>query len=300
MSSTVKIEKIVCYLRCIMNKVTSIFTRTLLFVVLACIGFSCATPSDNPEKIVKIALREAGDKLLLSNNDSTSIVKPVIALDTDTYQLSFEKPLVIQPDSLVRIIKTSFKKANLSQHYITEVLECTQNEVAYSYKIIFDTEESVVPCSGRQLQKACYTIQVHFTKNTDGTLGAIKYLIPIAVLLFAFLIYRNNSKRNVTPQNGYFKKVGHFKFYPEQNKLVRETVEIALSKKECELLDIFVARPNETIKREELTKRVWEDNGVVVGRSLDTYISKLRKKLQEDSSIKLTNVHGVGYKLEVE
>jgi len=46
-------------------------------------------------------------------------------------------------------------------------------------------------------------------------------------------------------------------------------------------------------------KKVWEDNGVFVGRSLDTYISKLRKKLKDDDSIKLTNVHGVGYKLEV-
>ena len=66
------------------------------------------------------------------------------------------------------------------------------------------------------------------------------------------------------------------------------------------MLELFVARPNEIIKRDELTKRVWEDNGVFVGRSLDTYISKLRKKLKGDTSIKLTNVHGVGYKLELE
>ncbi len=89
------------------------------------------------------------------------------------------------------------------------------------------------------------------------------------------------------------------KFYPEQNKLVKEADEISLSKKECELLEIFVANPNQVLKREDLTKRVWEDNGVFVGRSLDTYISKIRKKLQEDDSIKITNVHGVGYKLEI-
>ena len=94
--------------------------------------------------------------------------------------------------------------------------------------------------------------------------------------------------------------IGSFNFYPEQNKLVKQATEISLSKKECEILAIFVARPNEIIKRDELTKTVWEDNGVIVGRSLDTYISKLRKKLQSDNSIKLTNVHGVGYKLEIE
>ena len=95
------------------------------------------------------------------------------------------------------------------------------------------------------------------------------------------------------------KSIGQYKFYPEQNKLVKAATEISLSKKECELLALFVANPNKIIKRDELTKKVWEDHGVFVGRSLDTYISKLRKKLQEDASIKLTNVHGVGYKLEV-
>ncbi|MGB1041616.1 MAG: helix-turn-helix domain-containing protein, partial [Flavobacteriales bacterium] len=63
---------------------------------------------------------------------------------------------------------------------------------------------------------------------------------------------------------------------------------------------IFAESPNQIVKREELTKRVWEDNGVFVGRSLDTYVSKLRKKLNSDESIKLTNVHGIGYKLEID
>jgi DNA-binding response OmpR family regulator len=80
---------------------------------------------------------------------------------------------------------------------------------------------------------------------------------------------------------------------------VKEAVVISLSKKECELLTIFIANPNQIIKRDELTKKVWEDKGVFVGRSLDTYISRLRKKLKEDDSITLTNVHGVGYKLEI-
>ena len=62
---------------------------------------------------------------------------------------------------------------------------------------------------------------------------------------------------------------------------------------------IFVDNPNQIIKRDELTKKVWEDHGVFVGRSLDTYISKLRKKLKDDDTIKLTNIHGVGYKLEL-
>jgi DNA-binding winged helix-turn-helix (wHTH) protein len=93
--------------------------------------------------------------------------------------------------------------------------------------------------------------------------------------------------------------IGNFKFYPDQNKLINRANEIALSKKECEILEILVSKPNKIIKREDLTKQVWEDNGVFVGRSLDTYISKLRKILQEDKSLKITNIHGVGYKLQI-
>lgn len=80
---------------------------------------------------------------------------------------------------------------------------------------------------------------------------------------------------------------------------MQKAKEISLSKKECEFSEIFVANPNQIIKREELTKKVWEDHGVFVGRSLYTYISKLRKKLKDDASIQFINVHGVGYKLEI-
>lgn len=97
-----------------------------------------------------------------------------------------------------------------------------------------------------------------------------------------------------------FEAIGSFQFYPEQNKLVKKAIEINLSKKECDLLEILVAGSNQVVKRDELTKRVWEDNGVIVGRSLDTYISKLKKKLKDDKTIKITNVHGVGYKLEID
>jgi DNA-binding response OmpR family regulator len=73
---------------------------------------------------------------------------------------------------------------------------------------------------------------------------------------------------------------------------------IAITRKECELLVIFAANLNQIVTREELTKKVWEDNNVFVGRSLDTFISRLRGKLKSDDSIKISNVHGVGYKME--
>ena len=100
-------------------------------------------------------------------------------------------------------------------------------------------------------------------------------------------------------QNSESRDNSNFRNKADQNKLMIEKTEINLSKKEVELLTVFAANLNKVIKREELSKKVWEDHGVFVGRSLDTYISKLRKKLSDDEAIKLTNMHGIGYMLEI-
>ncbi len=119
-------------------------------------------------------------------------------------------------------------------------------------------------------------------------------------LILTFVLFPKRKKLKPTDliyENSIL--IGRFQFLPNENKLMLETKEISLSKKEVELLSLFVENPNKIIKREELSKKVWEDHGVFVGRSLDTYISKLRKKLNDDDTIKLTNVHGIGYVLEI-
>jgi hypothetical protein len=277
----------------------NVFILTVLLSVISC---STESTTSFSEDDIKVSLRDVGHHLLLINKDSTSVVKPVVAIDKFKYQLAFENSLAIHPDSLVNQIKASFQKLGLSQYYLVEVVQCEAQEVAYSYQMDENIEKGIVPCRGRQLKEACYFVTVRFTKTTDANQSDLKllYLLGLAVLLLlAFIIYKRRSKVPLNEHDGNFSVIGLFKFYPEQNKLVRQATEINLSKKECELLALFVARPNQIIKRDELSKKVWEDQGVIVGRSLDTYISKLRKILKDDDSIKLSNIHGVGYKLEV-
>ncbi|WP_397444747.1 winged helix-turn-helix domain-containing protein [Polaribacter sp. R77954] len=250
---------------------------------------------------VKIILRAVGNQLLLIQGDSTSLILPVKEIKEGKYEVSFQKELTFEPHELVKIVKLNFEKSSLSNNYRVEVIQCTDDEVAYSYEINADEEKTIIPCSGRKLPKNCYLIQVHFleeVKSNDLTLYYI--FIPLILGFFYREFILNKKKGNSTSNHKVNEQVlGSFFFYPDQNKLVKKAVEINLSKKECELLAIFIANKNKVVKREEITKKVWEDNGVFVGRSLDTYISKLRKKLQEDKNIKLTNIHGVGYKLEV-
>ncbi|MEP7258356.1 MAG: helix-turn-helix domain-containing protein [Flavitalea sp.] len=73
-----------------------------------------------------------------------------------------------------------------------------------------------------------------------------------------------------------------------------------LTEKETKLLAIFSSHLNKMISRSQLLKEGWEDEGVITGRSLDVFISRLRKKLQHDSSVSLINYHGQGYKLSTD
>ncbi|MBT8260800.1 MAG: winged helix-turn-helix transcriptional regulator [Flavobacteriaceae bacterium] len=274
-----------------------------LFLSIFLTLFSCENEDNTSHfsEFVKVTLRDVGHQLLLQNQDFTSVVKPVIEISKNKYQISFENELSIHPDSLVNTVRTSFEKAKMPQFYIVEVKQCEDHEVAYSYEMKQNIEKGIVPCGGRELKQGCYTISIRFTNlsktNQDHT---YLYIIFVILLLSLVFLYFKTKKKHLQDINDKdYASLGHFKFYPDQNKLIKEAQEISLSKKECEILELLVAQANQIVKREEITKKVWEDNGVVVGRSLDTYISKLRKKLKEDESISLINVHGVGYKLEI-
>jgi len=72
-----------------------------------------------------------------------------------------------------------------------------------------------------------------------------------------------------------------------------------LSTKEAELLRLLCLKKNDVLTREEALKKIWHDDNYFTGRSMDVFLSKLRKYLKEDTSVEIVNVHGRGYKLLV-
>lgn len=75
---------------------------------------------------------------------------------------------------------------------------------------------------------------------------------------------------------------------------------LALTAKEARLLQLFAKYQNQVIARDTIQKAIWEDDGYFVGRSLDVFISRLRKMLKEDPKVSIVNLHGTGYKLKVD
>ncbi len=271
----------------------------IILMLFAFIGFQENKGLTDFDKTVKVTLRDVGSKLLLASKDSTSLILPIKKVKENHYKLEFQNQLVISPDSLVNIVNASLKKAKLPKRYIVEVINCNSNDVSYSFKITTFSEKDIVPCLGRNLPTDCYIIHIFFLEESSLFSPYILAFI-VLFLVFAILFFKKWQQKPllVTKEDEYI-KIGHYKFYQDQNKLIRDTLEIKLSAKECELMQMFSSHQNQIIKRETLIKHIWEDNGVFVGRSLDTFISKLRKKFKDDDSINIVNVHGVGYKLEV-
>lgn len=73
-----------------------------------------------------------------------------------------------------------------------------------------------------------------------------------------------------------------------------------LTKKEAELLKLLAEHQGQVIEREILANMIWGDDSYFVGRSMDVFITKLRKYLSDDPAISIINIHGVGFRLEIE
>ena len=86
--------------------------------------------------------------------------------------------------------------------------------------------------------------------------------------------------------------------YHNQNLIVN-SVEYKLTYKENKILKLFFEKPNEVIEREVFLESVWKKDGFFVARSMDVFISRVRKYLSLDQNIKIENLRSIGYRLLV-
>ena len=92
-------------------------------------------------------------------------------------------------------------------------------------------------------------------------------------------------------------QLGKFVFDVQRQILSDGETQTKLTTKESELLTLLCAHANEVLERELALKTIWIDDNYFNARSMDVYITKLRKHLRNDSSIEINNVHGKGYRL---
>lgn len=274
----------------------------LLFIAAICVAFSIADSDDFDISRREVLLRRIGHELLLQSGDSISRVLPIKKIAENEYQITFENELTFQPDSLVNTTQRLFTKDPLTSDYVVNVLNCGNASVAYGYAISKNKKDDIVTCRGRKQPRACYMINIKF-KPTGINTAKNRYLLGgLPLLAFVGFIFLRSVKRRKNLPNGEYISLftlGSVLFDAKNRKLTINGNTIELTGTETRVLLIFALSPNMPIERSRLQKEIWEDEGVIVGRSLDMFISKLRKKLEIDPNINIVVIRGKGYKLEI-
>lgn len=281
----------------------------LILPILVLAAFMGRDSSDTAYQNAReqIILRKVSHKLLLAAGDSSSRVPGIKQLSATEFLLPLETAISFHPDSLVKTINQIIQDHGLSTRYIVNVLEQPGNNIVFGYAMAGSEQENIIPCLGREQPKAKYAVLIRWEPETKaGTafwMAGGMLILSIAARLY-WKRSREHSSKELSPSTNEEElktgiSIGQYKFFAEQQELQFGETILSLTGKETRLLQIFGTSINELIDRKRLQKEVWEDEGVIVGRSLDMYISKLRKKLEMDPMVHLINVHGKGYKLEV-
>ncbi|WP_421800224.1 winged helix-turn-helix domain-containing protein [Haliscomenobacter sp.] len=253
---------------------------------------------------VNLALREAGDRLMDLAGDSTSTIAPVRRKDAHTWQLRLERRF--NYDSLPQILRRALLRQAIRLDYNVAVVRCKDNELILGYSASGLELEGEVPCGGRELAADCLNIELSFLDKVIPRPNPWKtsFLLLSGFLFLAALgtvVYRRKTIPipSLEESNPNQLRFGQSSFdFANQTLWVNDQLK-NLTFREAKLLNYLIQHANQVLDRERILEAIWQDEGMLVGRSLDVFISRLRKLLQEDENIKIVSVHGVGYRFEV-
>lgn len=284
------------------------------FIVNFClVVIASAVGNDNADVAkLKVFMRMIGHEVLLEAGDTTSRVLPIVEKD-NRYKIAFDSEFSFVPEQLKANIDSIIIKNKIKGSYLLEVERCDSNLVVYSYFVGDFKDPSMIPCALRDYPEACYNIYMRLMEQEleiSPTLVAgndsktekmglnpllIKTLFALC-LLFGIIFFFLRSRREKTIDPNQI-ALGKYRFDTKNTWLELGKERLDLSNKESELLLLLYNNVNHTVEREKILEKVWSDDGNYIGRTLDVFISKLRKKLESDDNLKIVNIRGVGYKL---
>ncbi|MFW5774132.1 MAG: response regulator transcription factor, partial [Tangfeifania sp.] len=141
-------------------------------------------------------------------------------------------------------------------------------------------------------------------KITGLTIGGDDYIpkpFSMEELLLKIKVFlkRSNNLAEKKPAPLQPQKIGRYIFLPEEHTLTIDGNTRKLTLKEVELIRFFAENPNKVLSRNEILEKVWGSNDYFLGRSLDVFISRLRKYFKADPNIQIINLHGIGFRFSV-
>jgi DNA-binding winged helix-turn-helix (wHTH) protein len=293
-SFMVSVTKYICFswviiLACLFAPATNLFGETI---------------PDDAEKI-NLALRRMADHLLRASGDHSSRIPAIDHVDDQTWKILMHQRF--EYDSLPRILQASFARYEIGHPYQVTIRRCDNHTIDLGYSHQDVQQDSIIPCSGRIEPEGCHYIEVRFLKNNKSrqTFWASTGLLLVLTLFTgsgALWWYRKNgSESNLIAEetNSLWIHFGKSKLHATGQILLCGDHREQLTYREAKLLRLFASQPNQLLERDFILREIWGDEGVQVSRSVDMFVSRLRKKLTADPSVNIVAVHGVGYRMEI-
>ncbi len=306
-------SKIGKYFRGIKLEKWSNFLRVLGLGALPFLAFwllaaQDARPQDFRAEKINLALRRTADQLLRLSGDSISRIAAIEQTSQGAWRVRIEHQF--DYDKLPALLQASLDLHGIKEEYNVVIRSCKGDTINLGYNKLDFTKQQSVACGGRELPDGCHYIEVTFLGGTSkrsfwvGMTGI--FLLLAGVLLGYWISRRRKAEVHVaekaevgvegTPPEWLC--FGNCKLDVSGQILMAGTVKETLTFRETKLLQLFANNVDRLLDRESIIQQVWADEGVLVGRSVDVFVSRLRKKIAADPTIAISVVHGVGYRLE--
>lgn len=132
-------------------------------------------------------------------------------------------------------------------------------------------------------------------------LGADDYLVkPFSIeeLILKIEVFLKRSQKNNKVEKSVY-EIGKYQFDTKNFILFNDEEKVGLTQREAELLKLFLDNKNLVLKREQILTALWGTDDYFMGRSLDVFISRLRKILSNEKGISIENLHGIGFRFSI-
>jgi hypothetical protein len=266
-------------------------------------------PGAPPPDKVNLALRRTAHLLLQEAGDSTSRIPPVEQTALYTWLIRLERNF--DYNRLPALLEASLKQHEITTPYDVSVVSCTDNIILLGYSQKDIAPDQSVPCQAREMDVLCNNLQVSFLAPAPS-----RQVLPLAgwiisAILASFLYWLGLKRwrpaiESEKPANPDTNTTGAIWLTFGQSRLdvTNQRLECGQEKhhltyREAKLLHLFVQHPNQVLERNTILDQVWADEGILVGRSVDMFVSRLRKLLRTDETVQIVAVHGVGYRMEI-
>lgn len=258
-----------------------------------------------------VALRAIADALLKQDNDWISPIPPIRRDGKNTYFIELQAD--VDYPGLRATIDNILRQHDIEPNYVVSLLDESDDQVLLGFQAMAQDTNGNYPCRERERSEGCYNLQLTFLETQaeplvsrqgkDQTWPPVKWVLLGLTCFLPFIWFswsknQHQEEKEEPIPDGWLQQNERTAFHLTNQLLKIEDQEMTLTYREAKLLNYFFQHTDQVMERERILEAVWEDEGIIVGRSLDVFVSRLRKKLKADPDLNIVNVHGVGYKLE--